>query len=243
MINTILFDLDGTLLRFTQKAFIDAYFGELSKVFNRMGLDVEQSVKAVWAGTRSMVLNDGGCFNSKRFWDAFGETMGLGAEQVDKVEAACDSFYANEFDSVKSIVEHSDIPNRIVRSLRQKGYKLILATNPLFPLCGVETRLAWCGIDPCCFSLITHYGNSKFCKPNIEYYKEILDKTGKEPHQFRMIGNNPAEDMIAAELGMEVFLVTDYMEDDSGTDITRYRRGSLVELEATLSLLPAKKKY
>ena len=239
MIDTILFDLDGTLLRFTQKAFIDKYFAELSKVFDRIGLDADRAAKAVWAGTEAMTLNDGNCFNKERFWDSFGGAMGIGGARLEEIEAACDSFYANEFNAVKSIVDQSDIPKRIVWKLKQKGYNLVLATNPLFPFCGVKTRLAWCELDECTFSLVTHYGNSKFCKPNLEYYREILAKISKAPQQCRMIGNNPAEDMVASELGMEVFLVTDYLEEDDDTDITVFRRGSLVELEATLSLLPA----
>ena len=238
MLNTIFFDLDGTLLRFTQKAFIDTYFGELTKVFVRLGLNPELAIKAVWAGTKSMVQNDGAFFNAKRFWDTFAEFTGLNFDKLTEVEAACDSFYTNEFDTVKSILNHSDIPTRIIQNLKRKGYHLVLATNPLFPLCAILTRLTWVDIDPSCFSLITHYSNSKYCKPNLDYYKEILTKIGKDSQECMMIGNNPAEDMIAADLGMKVFLVTDYMEDDTNIDITKYRRGSLVELEATLSLLP-----
>ena len=87
MINTILFDLDGTLLRFKQDEFIEAYFNRLAKVFAGLGMDPEQSIKAVWAGTRAMMKNDGAKLNIQRFWDRFSEVSGIDDELSAKVEA------------------------------------------------------------------------------------------------------------------------------------------------------------
>ena len=238
MINTILFDLDGTLLRFRQDEFIDTYFNKLAKVFASMGMDPELCIKAVWAGTRAMMKNDGTKLNIERFWDRFSEVSGIDDELLAKVEAACDGFYTSDFNEVKSVVEYSEIPGRLVRKMKDKGYTLVLATNPLFPECGVFTRLEWGEIDKDAFSLITHYGNSSYCKPNLGYYKEILEKIGKESKECLMVGNSPAEDMIASELGIHTFLVTDYLENEAGKDITEFKRGSLVELEQSLFSMP-----
>ena len=240
MIDTILFDLDGTLLRFSQKEFIRLYISEISKVFVRMGMDAEKSVKALWAGTKSMVENDGSVPNKERFWSTFANTLGLAGEQAKAVEAACDSFYSNEFNVVKAVVDQSEIPSRLIQKLVCKGYTLVLATNPMFPACGVESRLAWGGLDPRDFILITHYANSSYCKPNQGYYNEIFTKIDKKPEQCIMIGNNPAEDMAADRLGAEVFLVTDYMENEAGADISAYRQGTLAQLEEKLISLPDK---
>ena len=234
MIDTVLFDLDGTLARFTQKAFIDTYFAELAKVFIKMGMDAGQSIKAVWAGTKSMYLNDGSRTNAAAFWESFGNVLGLDAQRIGTVESACDSFYENEFDAVKSIVDLSDVPQRLLRRLTSEGYHAALATNPLFPECAVVTRLRWIGLSPGDFIHITHYSNSSFCKPNLEYYKDVLDKIGKKPEQCIMVGNNPAEDMIAGKLGMQTYLVTDCLENEAGADISSYRHGSLAQLETAL---------
>ena len=239
MIDTILFDLDGTLVRFYQDDFIKAYFSELSKIFVKLGLDAEAACKGVWAGTKAMVLNDGTVHNTRRFRDAFSDFMEIEGEQLKAVEAACDEFYSNEFNVVKSVIEHSEIPVRIVRSLADKGYSIVLATNPLFPPCAVDSRLDWIGLDRDDFHLITHYENSTYCKPNPEYYLELLSKIDKEPEQCLMIGNNPAEDMCVKSLGMDVFLVTDYMENEADLDISVFRRGSIEELETFLMSLPA----
>jgi hypothetical protein len=55
-----------------------------------------------------------------------------------------------------------------------------------------------------------------------------------------MAGNSPAEDMCVGALGAETFLVTDYLENEAGLDITTFRRGTLAELEQYLLSLPEK---
>jgi FMN phosphatase YigB (HAD superfamily) len=237
LIDTIMFDLDGTLLQFTQEAFIGAYFSKLKKVFVRLDMDPDQAVKAVWAGTKAMVLNDGSMLNKQRFWETFSDVMQLDGRRASIVEEACDSFYSNEFDSVKSILPASEIPARIIRSMTARGYTVVLATNPLFPDCAVTTRLGWASLRPDDFKLITHYGNSTFCKPSLEYYEEALMKIGKSPEHCVMVGNNPTEDMCAEKLGMETFLVSDCLENEAGADVNRFRRGRLTDLEAYLTSL------
>jgi len=238
VIDTIMSDSDGILRPFIQDDFINTYFKELSKVFVKLGLDAEASVKGVWVGTKAMVQNDGEKLNTLRFWDAFSEFMGVTGEQLKAVEAACESFYSNDFNIAKSIVDHSEIPKRLVRDMVGRGYLVILATNPLFPPCAVDSRLDWIGLNKNDFELITHYENSSFCKPNPAYYHEVFSKIGKSPEQCLMVGNNPAEDMIVGELGTEVFLVTDYMENETGIDISAFRHGTIEDLEAYLYSLP-----
>jgi len=233
-----MFDLDGTLVRFNQDEFLNTYFNELRKVFLNLGLDADAAVKGVWVGTKAMVLNDGSVPNIQRFWNAFSEYMNIDGEQLKDVEAACDNFYSNEFNIAKKVVKQSDVPKRIVRTMAERGYFIVLATNPYFPPCAVDSRLAWIGLDKQDFTLVTHYENSSYCKPNPDYYHQVLSKISKVPEQCIMIGNNPAEDMCASELGMEVFLVTDFIENEAGIDITPYRHGTIEELEAFLLSLP-----
>ena len=236
-LNTILFDLDGTLLQLTQDAFLGAYITKLKEVFVRLNMDAGKSIDAVWAGTRAMMRNDGTKLNSNRFWTEFVDVLCLSEAQQKKVEAACDDFYANEFDSVKSIMRPNSISSRLVRELSKKGYTVVLATNPLFPACAVATRLGWIGLEPQDFLYLTHYANSMYCKPNPGYFRDILEKINKAPENCLMIGNNPIEDMSAGELGIETFLVTDCLEAEASVDISVYKRGTLSELEALLMTL------
>jgi FMN phosphatase YigB (HAD superfamily) len=121
-------------------------------------------------------------------------------------------------------------PKKIVELLKQKGYDLILATNPIFPPEATMNRMQWPGLRPEDFRHITHYKNSHYCKPNPEYYLEIMKTCGLKPTECMMIGNDVREDMCAGKLGMETFLVTDCLINTQNADITPYRRGSIKDL-------------
>jgi FMN phosphatase YigB (HAD superfamily) len=238
MIDTIMFDLDGTLLQISQEVFLSTYLSELSKVFVRLGLDAKACVNAVWAGTKAMVLNDGSMLNADRFWMVFANHINLPGDRLREVEAACDAFYKNEFNIVKSVMTPNDISGRLVRALKDRDYAIVLATNPLFPACAVDARLEWIGLAPDDFILITHYKNSTYCKPNLGYYSEVFKKINKAPRQCLMAGNSTAEDMCAGALGAKTYLVTDCLENESGVDVAGFRRGTLAELEAYLLSMP-----
>ena len=234
MLDTILFDLDGTLLPMDQNDFIKAYVTQLCRRYVPCGYDKDAIIKALWTGTAAMVKNDGTCTNEDRFWAAFDALLGDTAPIRDSIP----SFYTTEFDAVKEIAAPSPLAREIVDTLRGKGYDLILATNPLFPAEGVRTRLSWIGLAPEDFSLVTTYDNSTFCKPFPGYYQEILQKTGKTPAQCRMVGNNPLDDMSAAKLGLDVYLVTDYIENEKGLPIDGFPQGSLASVLAWSKALP-----
>ena len=234
MLDTILFDLDGTLLPMDQNDFIKAYVTQLCRRYVPCGYDKDAIIKALWTGTAAMVKNDGTCTNEDRFWAAFDALLGDTAPIRDSIP----SFYTTEFDAVKEIAAPSPLAREIVDTLRGKGYDLILATNPLFPAEGVRTRLSWIGLSPEDFSLVTTYDNSTFCKPFPGYYQEILQKTGKTPAQCRMVGNNPLDDMSAAKLGLDVYLVTDYIENEKGLPIDGFPQGSLASVLAWSEALP-----
>ena len=107
----------------------------------------------------------------------------------------------------------------------------MVATNPLFPLVAQEARLSWAGLNSDDFDYISHYENSRFCKPNLKYYEEILAKLDLNPAECLMVGNDVNEDIIAIELGMKVFLVTDCLLNPDNKDISVYPHGNFDDLE------------
>ena len=235
MLDTILFDLDGTLLPMEQDAFIHAYVKQLCASYVPCGLEKDDIVRALWAGTAAMVRNDGTCTNEERFWTVFDQLPGGSGVIRDSVE----EFYTGPFDTVREIVSPTPLSRQIVDTLRQKGYTLVLATNPLFPPQGVRTRLAWVDLLPEDFSLVTTYDNSTFCKPCPGYYREILKKLGKQAEQCRMVGNNPLDDMSAQALGLDVYFVTDHIENEKNLPTDRYPQGTLADVLAWSQALPA----
>lgn len=235
MLDTILMDLDGTLLPFWQKDFVEAYFKLLCAKIVPLGYAPDDVVRAVWAGTKAMIKNDGSCRNYDRFWDTFASLLG---EEVRESETILDGFYRLEFHGVKAILQEETCAAQIVRTLKEKGYTVVLATNPLFPPIAQHTRLSWTGLAPEEFAYITHYENSRYCKPNPCYYEEILSAIGKEPSQCLMVGNSVAEDMIAQALGMDVYLVEGYVENPEERPTDSYKRGDLRAFLAYAEALP-----
>lgn len=227
-----MFDLDGTLLPFYQDDFIKLYFGGLCKKLAACGYDSDGVVKYVWKGTEAMVKNNGSRLNSEVFWEVFRAAF------PDKPDARekCDEYYTNEFDAVKSCLKY--IPNHkpMIDRLKSAGFEIVLATNPFFPKCALNTRLAWVGLREEDFSYMSHYDNSRFCKPNPKYFTELLETLGKEPSECVMIGNSVTEDIIPVKsLGIESFLITEFAENPQNADITKFNRGTLEDAERFVS--------
>ncbi len=226
-ITTVLFDLDGTLLPMDEKKFVKAYFGELAKKGAEYGYsDGEKLTAAVWKGTGAMVKNDGSEKNVDRFWKVFSREMGPEALNLRPV---FDRFYAEEFDRVKISVGENPLAKQAVRGLREKGYDVILATNPLFPATGVKTRLSWIGLTPEDFLEVTSYEDYSFCKPNPAYFGQILEKTGKRPEECIMVGNDAVEDLASLELGLDGYLVTDCLINSENRELSGIKHGSFAE--------------
>ena len=236
MLKTIMFDLDGTLVPFMQDDFIRAYFKALVARISPMGYDGEKIIAALWKGTGAMLKNDGTYTNRQVFWECFSQELGTG---VLSLEGILDDFYLREFDSVSTTLKETVDRAALIRSLREKGYGLVLATNPVFPAVAVQTRLKWIGLRPEDFDYVTTYENSRHSKPNPAYYRDILTHISRRPEECLMIGNNPVDDMAALQTEMEAYLVTDYLENSSNLPIDGYTCYTFRELEAALGDLPA----
>ena len=227
MIKNILFDLDGTLLPMDQDKFANGYFRRLVKKLAPLGYEPQKTVDGIWAGTAAMVKNDGKRTNEEAFWIKFEEIFG---ERVNNDKPVFDDYYRNEFNEVKSDCGFNPAAADTVRKLKGKGFKLILATNPIFPAVATESRIEWAGLDKKDFELYTTYENSHYCKPNPAYYSEIIEKLSLNPSECLMVGNDATEDTAANELGIEVFLLTDCLINKKGIDISRYPNGGFDEL-------------
>lgn len=227
MITTILFDLDGTLLPMDQEIFIKAYIAGLTQKAAAHGYDPLQVPGAIWAGTQAMVKNDGSKSNEDVFWQTFSAVCGKDAKQDITV---FEDFYRNEFQKIRHLCGFDPRAAETVRQIKDLGYRVALATNPLFPAIATYSRARWAGLNPEDFELITTYENSRHCKPNPAYYQDILDALSVKAQECVMVGNDVGEDMVAAQLGMKVFLLTDCLINKPGTDIAQYPHGSFQEL-------------
>ncbi len=226
-IKAILFDLDGTLLPMDQDAFVKYYFGLLVKKLAPHGYDSTTLVDSIWAGTKAMVKNDGSKTNEEAFWDDFAGRYG---EHVKEHLPIFEEFYANEFQGAKASCGFNPKAAEAVAKIKEMGFRTALATNPLFPAVATESRINWAGLNKDDFEFFTTYENSCYCKPNPNYYKEVVEKLGLNPEECVMVGNDVTEDMIAETLVMKVFLLTDCLINKEDKDISVYPNGGFDEL-------------
>ncbi len=219
MIKAILFDLDGTLLPMDNEEFTKTYFYFLSETAKQWGYtDRDALIKAVWYGVKFMYKNDGTLPNNKVFWKGFSEAMSRDCEDEGK---KFDTFYSGDFKKAQIAAKPAPLAKEAVRLAREKAEKVVLATNPLFPLEAYKQRLSWIGLELSDFDLVTDYESSHFTKPNKKYYEEILTKIGVDAKDCLMIGNDCTEDMVpATTLGMEFFLQTDNIINNDNLPIT-----------------------
>ena len=226
-IRVILFDLDGTLLPMDQEVFVKHYFGGLARKLAPHGYDAQVLVASIWKGTEAMVRNDGTRTNEQCFWDTFCECVG---RDVTADAYLFDEFYRDDFDGIRSACGYDPRAKKCIDRLRSMGYRVALATNPIFPSVATECRMRWAGLDASDFELFTTYERSHFCKPNPDYYREVVSKMGVSPDECLMVGNDVDEDMVAQTLGMKVFLLTDCLINRKDKDISVYPNGSFDEL-------------
>ena len=204
-LSCILFDLDGTLLPMDLDTFLNAYFSLLLKHLAQNGYDYPRASAALKSGIHRMMTNDGSQKNEMAFWSAFEEVYG----GLDETAAGVlDAFYRDEFSKLQEVCGFDARAVLCVKKAREMADRIILATNPVYPRTATEQRADWAGCPASLFDDITAFENSSYAKPSLNYYKEILAKYQLDPASCLMIGNDVGDDMVAARLGMRVFLLT-----------------------------------
>lgn len=227
-IKTVMFDLDGTLLPMDQDQFTKYYFGLLAKKLAPYGYNAEQLISGIWAGTAAMVKNDGSCTNEEAFWKKFCALMG---EKVLEDKPLFEEFYRVEFQGARASCGFAPQAAGLVKKLKAAGYRVLLATNPIFPAIATESRIRWAGLEPEDFELYTTYENACCCKPDPDYYRDILSSMKLDPAECLMVGNDATEDTAAELAGMQVFLLTDCLINKENKDLSQWPHGGFEELE------------
>ena len=138
---------------------------------------------------------------------------------------------------MKGVCGFEPMAAQIVGWLKKKGIRVVLATNPLFPSIATENRIRWAGLQPEDFEYFTTFENSHYCKPNPDYYREILEQLSLKPEECLMVGNDVREDMVTEQLGMKTFLLTDCLINKENIDISQYPNGGFAQLHTYLKEL------
>ncbi|HPF21441.1 MAG TPA: HAD family hydrolase [Syntrophomonas sp.] len=233
MYSAILFDLDGTLLHIDMEEFLQYYFAEMMRAAREAGYKEGQKlVEQVFAST-SLMLND---FSPTVSNEAvfMGDFLSHCDYPEEEVRTFFDHFYQHHFPRLKVHCRpFPGIPG-MMQELFQRGLKVVIATNPVFPREAIQQRLQWAGIDDLPYALVTSYEEMHFCKPQLAYYEEICQRIGVGADECLMVGNDVDEDLPAGLLGMKTYLVEDLLIDKGQSRLFPDWRGSVNDMIAFL---------
>jgi FMN phosphatase YigB (HAD superfamily) len=215
VIKAVLFDLDGTLLKVDMDDFLRHYLHRLSVHFSHL-IDPQQFLSDLLSSTQAMIVNDDPALTNRDvFMTDFFKRLPHPPEQILPL---IDTFYKEVFPQLqKHVSSFPEIPS-VIDTATALGFKLAVATNPLFPRAAIFHRIRWAGLDPDLFQLVTTYEIMHFCKPNPRYFCEITDYLGLAPAECLMVGNDVDDDInAAAGAGLKTLLVEDMLVNRSGS--------------------------
>lgn len=232
-IKGIFFDLDGTLLDMDQDGFTKGYLGLLAKTLAPKGYNPDLLIQGIWAGTKAMVKNDGSIANEEVFWKTFAELLG---DKIYQDKGIIDNFYVDEFTKARVYTKEKPQVKRAITALKKTGLKMVVASNPIFPLLAMEHRINWAGLNAGDFEFVTSYETSHYAKPNPKFFAELADRLNLKSSEVLVVGNDVDEDMCASKLGFKVFLITDDVFNKNNQDISIYPQGDFNDLLTYLDI-------
>ncbi|MDL1911599.1 hypothetical protein FBQ81_13070 [Chloroflexi bacterium CFX6] len=226
---TLLFDLDDTLLDTNIGAFVPAYFQALSGHLAPY-VSVEVLLPALLAATRLMVDSED---PARTLQEVFEEDFyrRIGIPKRDLAEAL-DDFYDNVFPDIEAKTNRRPDAVPLIEWAFSKGYRVAIATDPLFPRKATHHRLRWAGLDPARFEIVSTFEDFHFSKTHIAYYAEMLGQLGWRDGPVLMIGNDVERDLLPAHrLGLRTYFIDGESASSPGVEAGR---GKLADLRPWL---------
>jgi len=206
-INTLLFDLDDTLLGNDIEKFIVPYLQRLAAHLSPF-VSPEQFAAGLMTGTQRMMTNDDPRRTlEETFAEQFYPALNISPETLGP---HINSFYAEHFGSLRSGATALPAARELMRWAFDSGLKVVIATNALFPRTAILQRLAWAGVsaDEFPYALITSFEFMHFAKPDPKYYAEALTWLDRRPEETLMIGNDWYQDIApASAMGINTFWI------------------------------------
>lgn len=219
-LKAVFFDLDGTLLDVEMNRFIAAYVEGLARHFSDLALRYTFS-SALREAMMALLAGESGFETNQELFSAvLKERLGIDDALFQaRLQAYCDTDLAE----LESHIRPLPLARQILEQCRERHLTVVLATNPVFPRPIIDARLAWGNLGEFPFDLVTSIENTRYCKPDPRYFKDILDRFGFAPEEAIMVGNDTEHDLAARSAGIPTFLVETWMIDRGDTFQPDYR--------------------
>jgi FMN phosphatase YigB (HAD superfamily) len=234
-VQAVLFDLDGTLVDVDMRVFIPLYLHRLAGRMEpyaeppRVERTLLTAMMAMLAGTdgqrsleellRSMLADD-----LQLAWPDY--------------QAGLARFCRDDLPQLQPLVKPHPLARNLVEACLDRGWRVALATNPVFPREVIDARLAWGGLADIPFQPVTSYETSRQCKPHPGFFHDLLAKLDLPPQACLMVGNDTLHDLAAGRVGMPTCLLTTW-RIDRAPDLPADWEGSHQTLLEQLRTLPA----
>lgn len=205
MIETVLLDLDNTMVMFDETAFYLRYMERITPFFADL-VPADQFRDRLLQAIRDLRLNNGDITNRDQFLDVFCQDLDHRRHEIWQRYL---DFYLSEYEKIPVQAARPDGLEQVLDQLAAWNLRLVVATNPIFPEIAQEKRMSWVGLDPARFSLTTHIDNMRFVKPRMEYYQQICAMISAAPDTCLMVGNDAVNDMVAGTAGLKTFMSTE----------------------------------
>jgi FMN phosphatase YigB (HAD superfamily) len=225
----LLFDLDDTLLDTNMDVFIPAYFQALSSHFADH-VPSTAMLSALMTSTNLIYKSQNPMRTLRDVFDGnFYQQLGVSR---DEMAGLVESFYDEVFPTLSVHTRQKADAVPLIEWALSSGYRVAIATDPLFPCKATLHRVRWAGLEPECFELISTVENFHFSKTYPAYYAEVLGRMGWRDGPILMVGNDVNRDMIPAQrLGLKTYLIDGESASGSGLEAGR---GKLADLRPWL---------
>ena len=223
---TLLLDLDDTLLNTNLESFIPAYFQTLAKELVPQ-IAPELIFQALISGTRLMNESEDFSRTLQEVFDAeFYPLLGISREDL---KPAVGNFYDQVFPTLSKFTLQKPEAKSFVDWAFSQGFRIAIATDPLFPPKATYHRLRWAGLEPERFELVSTPDHFHFTKTYPAYYAEVLGRMGWPDGPVLMVGNDMERDILPAQmLGLKTYHVEN--EPASSSVSKALGQGTLADL-------------
>ena len=227
---TLLLDLDDTLLNTNIDSFIPAYFQALAKEL-APHIAPELMLRALMSGTKRMMENEDFSQPLEQVFNA--EFYPQIKSPREKISDALENFYDHIFPTLGGLTTPKPEAKPFIDWATAQGFRIAIATDPLFPRKATHHRLRWAGFEPEQFEIVSSFEHFHFTKTHPAYYAEILGRMGWPDGPVLMVGNDMERDIRPAQmLGLATYHVDDAPTPPSGLEAGA--RGKLADLRLWL---------
>lgn len=234
-IEAVLFDLDGTLIEVDMQLFVPAY---LRRLADRLEVyaDPRRTVRTLHEAVMIML---GGTDGNRSLEDLLRERL-RDELQIpwDGYQAGLAAFCREDLRELQPLVRVHPLSRSLVEACLARGWRVVLATNPIFPREVIEARLIWAGLNDLPFRPVTSYETSRNCKPHAGFFADLLAGLGLPPRACLMVGNDTLHDLAAGLYGLQTCLLTTWRIDRPAATCPADWEGSHRELLETLLAAP-----